>query len=671
MTFRVVLLCLALAVFFGYVIPIIDVKLANTFLGAQHLPPGAVGALLVLVLVLNPLMRLIGRGKPGTWLGGFSRNEALTVYISCLFSCIVPGHGSETFVLPNLIAPFYFATRENKWLDFLEPHLRPWLTPALWADKTGQYGPLGKEAVENWYIGGNAPVPWEAWLVPMFAWGTLCVLLYVMLACFSVMLRAQWAEHEALSFPLLRLPLELTEDLDRDDKYGVLGRFFRNPLTWIGFSIAVFIQALNGLNFYFPDVPKFPTDVPTGPMLSEPPWNQIGWVPIQIYPIAIGIAYLLTSEVGFSLWFFYFFIKFQHVAAYYMGWMPNSLPASIGSGGSSGKIFTGYQVVGAAIAYATIVMWIGRAHYLHIAKRAFGRAPRGASESTEMMSYPAAFWGFVLSAAAILAWCVAAGIRIDVAIAMWVLYMVMAIGLTRVLAEGGMLYIGNSWYPLATMAQLTNAGTGTWLTSSTIVPATLVQGGFMTDLRGFLLPSFVHSFKLAHDRGISRRPLLALIAAVTLITLVMGFWMRVKMGYESSGLTFHSWFRQNGAQFPGRFSKQISEGVPDVSWMNWAWMGFGGGLTYLMMLARARLMWFPIHPMGYLVCLTYPMTTLWFSIFVGWLCKVLITRFGGNDTYRKTTPLFLGIALGDVFMMLLWLIIDGWQGRTYHYLVPT
>jgi hypothetical protein len=48
----------------------------------------------------------------------------------------------------------------------------------------------------------------------------------------------------------------------------------------------------------------------------------------------------------------------------------------------------------------------------------------------------------------------------------------------------------------------------------------------------------------------------------------------------------------------------------------------------------------------------------------------MITRFGGSDTYRKTTPLFLGVALGDVAMMLFWLIIDGWQGHVGHKLMP-
>ncbi len=711
-TWRVVALSLALAVFFGFIIPVIDVKLANTFLGAQHLPPGAIGVLLVMILVVNPLSRLAvaksgmrvaflastafftaaawwlngtaGRGSFSFWAAtvlavlsfiGFmfgsrplSRNETLTVYITCLFSCLVPGHGAENFFVSNLVGPFYYSTAENQWLNWLEPYLKPWLTPALWADQTGQYGPAGRALVENWYIGGAKAIPWDAWLVPLCVWGALCVLVYIMLGCFAVMLRAQWGENEALSFPLLRLPLELTEDLDRTDKYGWFSRFFRNPLTWIGVGLAVALQSLNGLNFYFPDVPLIATDVNTGPMLSEPPWNQIGWTPLQIYPIAIGLAFLLTSEVGFSLWFFYWFIKIQFILAYYLGFMPNTLPNAVGGGG---KIFTSYQVVGATIAFAAIVMWTGRAHYWFVTQRAFGRAKKSEAEASEMMSYPVAFWGFVLSSAAILGWSVAAGVRLDVAVVMWSLYMVTAISLTRVLAEGGLLYVGNSFRPLATVAQLTNAGPNTWLPPNVIAPASLIQGGFMTDMRGFLLPSFVHGFKLAHDQKISRRPLLALIVAVILITFVMGLWMRVRLGYETGALGFHTFFAKSGAQIPGSTTKSLSAGVADVSWLNWFWLGFGGGLTWLLMILRARLLWFPLHPMGYVIALTYPIMTLWFSIMAGWLCKVLITRFGGSETYRKTIPLFLGLALGDVIMMLVWLIVDGWQGRTYHYLVPT
>jgi hypothetical protein len=89
-----------------------------------------------------------------------------------------------------------------------------------------------------------------------------------------------------------------------------------------------------------------------------------------------------------------------------------------------------------------------------------------------------------------------------------------------------------------------------------------------------------------------------------------------------------------------------------------------------MMVARSRFLWFPFHPLGYLVSVSYPMTSMWFSIFFGWLCKGLIMRFGGGDSYRRTRPAFLGLVLGDVVMMVLWLLVDGWQGRTGHKLGP-
>ena len=54
----------------------------------------------------------------------------------------------------------------------------------------------------------------------------------------------------------------------------------------------------------------------------------------------------------------------------------------------------------------------------------------------------------------------------------------------------------------------------------------------MVDMRAFLMPSFVQSFKLAYDQGIKPRRLLGLITAVTIISFVMSLWMSVKLGYE-------------------------------------------------------------------------------------------------------------------------------------------
>ena len=655
---RVVILCLALALVFGYVIPIIDVKLSNTFLGATHLPPGAIAVLLLLLLVVNPLLGLVARGLK------FSRNETLVVYISCLFSCLVPGHGAENGFVANLIGPFYYATRENKWLEFLNPNLKAWFTPALAG------GPGGNAAVRNWYQGttvGDFFVPWGAWLLPLLAWITLIAASYAMLACLSVMLRAQWGEREALAFPLLQLPLEMTEDVDKPRAVP----FFGNGLMWLGFGLAVFIQLMRGLHVYYADVPDFPLELDLAPFFSETPWNQIGWTPLNLYPVAVGITYLLTSEISFSLWAFYWIIKFQYIAAYLAGAGPSVMPAMIGN--TSHKIFTGMQVTGAYFAYTGFALWTAREHLRHIARRALGRDAATPDERTEALSYPVAFWGFWISLAICVGWCIAAGVAPAIALWMWLAYLVIAVGLSRVIAEGGLLFVQQGWVPLGAWAHLFGAGPNTLLSTSSLVPGSFVQAGLMTDLRGFIMPSFVQSFKMAHDRKIAARPLLALIAAVTLIGLVMGAVMNVRLGYQVGGLSLEWWFSKGAPQENANNIAALAGGMagnraPGAS--TWLWFGTGIFVTLSLLFLRARYTWFLLHPIGYLLSLSYAMNRLWFSIFLGWACKSLISRFAGPESVRSARPLFLGLALGDVVMMLFWLAVDALTGRTGHQLMP-
>ena len=659
---RVVAICIALAFVLGYIMPVIDFKVFNTFLGATHLPPGAIGALLILVLIVNPLMRLVSKRL------AFTRNESLTVYISCLFSSLVPGHGAENLIVPVLIAPFYYATRENKWLEFLQPAMKPWMTPSI-DPATGLYN---QTVVAGWYEGlrPGASIPWGAWLVPLAVWSAAILAIYAMLACLSVMLRAQWAKNEALAFPLLKLPLTMTEDLDRPDKYGTLGHFFRNSMMWSGFGIAVFVQMLRGLHLYFPDVPDFPLGIDTGSLFTEAPWNQLGWVNVQVFPIAVGITYLLTSEIAFSLWFFFLFMKFQMIGAYYTGFTSAALPDAALT--FPGKMFQGFQVYGAYLTYTFLVVYTGREHTKHILRRALGRERARAGESDEALSYPVAFWGFLLSFIFLLGFTLLLGVRIDIALALWVSYLVFAIVLSRMAVEGGVLFLLHDIMPLSAINRLLPSSVG-WLTgaSAGVVPASFVQAGLIYHMRGFTMPSFVHSFKLAHDNKIPARPLLGLISVVTLISLGMSLWMVVRLGYENSGLSLGSdWARGHLSLRPANFVDNVLQDKTTAPLTNWLWLVIGGTLTWGMMLARSRFAWFPFHPIGYLLSLTFAAQMFWFSFFLGWLCKTLITRFGGNDTYRKVMPGFLGLALGDVAMMLFWLAVDGWNGRTGHHLMP-
>jgi hypothetical protein len=184
------------------------------------------------------------------------------------------------------------------------------------------------------------------------------------------------------------------------------------------------------------------------------------------------------------------------------------------------------------------------------------------------------------------------------------------------------------------------------------------------------MPSFVQSFKLARDQGIAARPLLLLLASVIGIGMFMAFTMNVRLGYENGGLTLQGWLSKSGPQNLGGNLQKYATLSQSADPSAWIWLAAGIAFTLALVFARSRFPWFPLHPLGYIMGFTLPIYYFWFSIFLGWTCKVLVARYGGHETVRKTTPLFLGLALGDVAAMLLWILIDGWQGHTGHQLMP-
>jgi hypothetical protein len=55
---------------------------------------------------------------------------------------------------------------------------------------------------------------------------------------------------------------------------------------------------------------------------------------------------------------------------------------------------------------------------------------------------------------------------------------------------------------------------------------------------------------------------------------------------------------------------------------------------------------------------TFPGNVLWFSVFVGWICKVLIVRFGGASMYARSKPFFVGLPVGEAVAAGFWLLLN-------------
>jgi hypothetical protein len=45
---------------------------------------------------------------------------------------------------------------------------------------------------------------------------------------------------------------------------------------------------------------------------------------------------------------------------------------------------------------------------------------------------------------------------------------------------------------------------------------------------------------------------------------------------------------------------------------------------------------------------------MWSSIFVSWLIKFVILKYGGINSYRRSVPFFMGLILGDYLIGGFW-----------------
>ena len=76
-------------------------------------------------------------------------------------------------------------------------------------------------------------------------------------------------------------------------------------------------------------------------------------------------------------------------------------------------------------------------------------------------------------------------------------------------------------------------------------------------------------------------------------------------------------------------------------------------------LEHLHFVWWPIHPLGFAMASSWASVNLWFSLFLGWLFKLLIIRYTGLRGYVGFRPLFMGVILGDILGAVLWIVV-GW-----------
>src|SRR5207302_7423881 len=89
---------------------------------------------------------------------------------------------------------------------------------------------------------------------------------------------------------------------------------------------------------------------------------------------------------------------------------------------------------------------------------------------------------------------------------------------------------------------------------------------------------------------------------------------------------------------------------------NWA-VVVGFLTASLLFLMRLNFFWWPFHPIGYAISGSWSINLVWMPLFIAWLLKLIVLRYGGLRLYRAAVPFFLGLTLGQCIVGSLWSLI--------------
>ena len=603
-------------------------------LNLSHFPMALFILFLTIVTILNPLLKTMKQRF------ALSPSELLVIVAMGFVGGAIPATGLTGNFLGVLSSPYYFATPENKWAELYHPNI------PFWAAPTNAGGAM-KALYEG--LAEGEQIPWPVWIVPLAWWLTLVGGIALVTLCITVILRKQWVEHERLIYALAHVPLVMSEPEDPSDTRRWPPPFMRNRLFLIGFLVGLGIISWNIIRYFVPGFPRLP--LASGLHLSAPLYIGRGALGIQtkMNLYMIGFAYFASLEVLFSIWLSYLIFDVQSFAFTRVGYTASIHPHH--------AIL--WESIGALCLLTLWGLWVARRHLKDVFLKALN-ANSPADDSGEMLSYRKAVLGLILGLVFLVAWFRQIGMEYKVGAFFLALTFIMYVGLARIIAESGVVYADYMIF----IRDIPLYAIGSENMSGATMTALALSNTLMCYNRGLFMPAFTHAARLVDTIKGNRKMALGALCLGLILGTVVSIVFTLYLAYLYGAYSF------NDAPFkwsaPRAFGWMVShlENPIGPDWNKLTYFGVGGLAVMLLTLLRARLYWWPLHPIGFTIALSQRSRV--FSIFLAWLVKSTILKLGGVPLYRRSTPFFLGLLAGyaagvtvSFFLDLIWFPGEG------------
>lgn len=491
-------------------------------------------------------------------------------------------------------------------------------------------------AITGGYLAGNASVPWNAWIGPLFFWFLIYVPFFFLLYVMASLFYNFWSEEEHIPYPLTEPVQALAEMIERKPGSEYT---FRNKPFLIGITIPAILGLLKIGNFFFQGIPTVSMEWNLATFFEGPIYDALGAWPstyFRIWPAVVGIGYLGPTDFAFSIWFFYYVL---HPIA--QGVMFNMGHVTI-----TRKVWE-TMFLGGSVGLSITLTWFGWSRIKEYVGAAFGRYP---IDPHRMPMPPKLLVGGTIVALAMIF--ILGKTMLSISPLWMLLHLIFFLGYSisyaRLQTEAGMPFAqGSPW----TAVDFVN-----WFGS--YVPDGARYGlRFISLNQTYAIPSIAgrvsEAFRFADWANMSRRNMLYYMMIAFVAIFIAGSVVFLMLSYEhGAAVSLAKPFGDTVSRDP------LSPKLP--SWGSLGWVAAGGVLVIVLSVLRSRYVWWPLHPLGFLasgqVDLGFRLPG---SFFVAWLCKVIILRYGGAKLFKTLRPLFVGLIVSNVFMDILSVVIRG------------
>ncbi len=625
LTFRALLLGI-LAVILVCIAPLYSLFILHSALiSVGSFPLIVVSLLFLIAAVLNPILKSFNP----RWI--LRPQEIAIILVMMLLGASFQPFGMFSYLFSVIAAPYYFASPENRWAEYLFDHIPNWIVPSG-----------SKEAI-RWFWEGlpqGQNVPWRIWIIPLFWWLSFVGAIFLVCFCIVSILRRQWIEKERVIFPLVEPAIQIIKGTESG---SILSPLLNNRLFWIGFAIPFFVIVWNIAHYFSPLFPHIPIEGRPISIAKDFPSIETS---IAFHIISFG--FFASLDVLCSIWFFYLLSIIQ-IGVY------NRLGFNIGSAEvyCSGHPAIGWQSFGALIVIVVWSLWMARGHLKKVFREAFIGRPN-TDDTREILSSKKAVWGFILGSIFVVGWLHRSGMSYKVLFPFLMAVFIILIGLTRIVSEGGLVKLRAPLIPQSFTIHT--------LGSSAISPSSMTALAFsyawFSDLNSNFLTTAFHCVKMVDSLKLPARTLFKAMCIAVLVSLASFIWYSLYIGYHHGSFNFGEWIYTGGAQVPfdTAINKMKNPSGPDWNRISFLGIGsiIGAGLIYM----KYRFIWWPLSPLGFAVASTLPVKKVAFSIFLAWLAKATILKAGGVRAYRSARPFFVGLLVGFSMGVMLSFLVD-------------